>query len=181
MALGYDGLIVEKRRDGSIFYRVRHHRDKRIRVSLSVGPDHYDFKRQYWDARFGVSSSGDSISRISETGNLRRHVALMIQKAKQRSKVRGFEVEATVDYILGLLEAQQCKCAITGIDLDLRADEVMSRRAFAPSIDRINPKLGYTNDNIRITSIIANTAMSDWNYQDFEKMCLSVASRVGHS
>ena len=180
LALGYDGLIVEKRKDGSLLYRVRHHRDKKRRISLSVGPDHYDFNRQYWDARFGFASAEDSIARISETGNLRRHVAMMVQKAKQRSKARGFQVEATVEYVLGLLAAQKCKCAITGIELDLRVNDGTIRRAFAPSIDRINPKLGYTNENIRITSLIANIAMSDLSYQDFEEMCIAVAARAEH-
>ncbi len=104
----------------------------------------------------------------------------MLRKAKQRAKDRGHECTITADLVLQLLAEQGGKCALTGLDLDLRPSPDNGRRPFAPSIDRIDNSRGYVDGNVRITSVIANVAAADWSAEDFQKMCEAVALRVGH-
>lgn len=45
------------------------------------------------------------------------------------------------------------------------------RRPFAPSIDRINAKLGYTKDNVRLVCTIVNMVLNEFGDNIFDKMC----------
>lgn len=46
----------------------------------------------------------------------------------------------------------------------------------SPSLDRINPKLGYTKGNIWVISARANTLKSDGTIEEFEKILESLKS-----
>lgn len=51
-------------------------------------------------------------------------------------------------------------CPILGIPFD--------RGRYAPTIDRINPKLGYINSNIRVISKLANTMKNDASFEELK-------------
>lgn len=46
-------------------------------------------------------------------------------------------------------------------------------RPFAPSIDRIESKKGYTSDNIQIVCQIVNRAKNEYSQEMFDAMCLA--------
>lgn len=52
-------------------------------------------------------------------------------------------------------------CPILGIKLDIKNLYIKGNQDYKPSIDRINPKLGYTKNNICIISGRANRIKSD--------------------
>lgn len=41
-------------------------------------------------------------------------------------------------------------CAVTGIKFDLQSSKITRNNPYAPSLDRINPKLPYTDENVRV-------------------------------
>jgi hypothetical protein len=69
-----------------------------------------------------------------------------------------------------LIDDGRNKCAITKIKFIFDKGNT-SRRPFSPSIDRINSKLGYTKDNVRLVCVIVNLALNEFGDENFDKMC----------
>jgi hypothetical protein len=76
----------------------------------------------------------------------------------------------TAEIVRNKYESQGKVCAITGLELD-PAD-----KWYKPSLDRIDPSLGYTVDNIRIVAWIVNHARSDLTDDEFLTMCRFVTA-----
>ncbi len=172
----FPGLMTERLPSGATRYRVRAEKEPRTKITLSVGPEHYDFSRQYHDARAGHSSRHSGVKRLMETGNILAHVRSMMGGMAYRAKQRGLAVTLTEEDLIGMLEAQGARCAVSGIEFDLRP-LVKGRRPFAPSADRIDNARGYSVGNVRLTCAIINTALADWPLDDFRKMCAAVVAR----
>lgn len=68
----------------------------------------------------------------------------------------------TQEYVIGLLDRQNWRCAVTGTEFDLVQIHKNHGRPFAPSVDRIDSSKGYTLDNIRLVCLAANYAMNQW-------------------
>lgn len=80
-----------------------------------------------------------------------------------RAAKNGIPFDLTIADLRGLFDKQDGRCAVCGIAFDFSGvREPNERRPFAPSVDRIVPSLGYVRGNIRLTTVVANYAMSDW-------------------
>lgn len=44
------------------------------------------------------------------------------------------------------------------------------RNPFAPSLDQVDPGTGYTAWNIRVVSVIVNTAMNEWGEEPLMRL-----------
>lgn len=93
-------------------------------------------------------------------------VGLFCRRAKGRAK--DMKKEFMLDYDTLCLLMIDCggRCAVTGMPLSF-SGATYSR----PSIDRIDSSRGYTLDNIRITSVIANLSMNKWGESALRTMC----------
>lgn len=171
----FPGLIEERLPSGGVRYRVRQEGRPSRRTTISVGPGHYDFLRQYHDARVGLSTRADSIARLGETGNVNWHVREMLSGAGHRSKRKRMAMSLSEDDIIDLLLLQECRCAISRLRFDLRRPRHGGRRAFAPSIDRVDSTGPYIRENVMLTCTIVNVGRGDWPLQDFKRMCMAVA------
>lgn len=83
--------------------------------------------------------------------------------------------ELDLDWCLQRLERLNCCCEITGIPFSYTA-----RSPTGLSIDRIDPTLGYTKDNVRFVCWWINAAMGNWGLeklQDLIKMWDTNASK----
>jgi hypothetical protein len=58
----------------------------------------------------------------------------------------------TTDYVLGILDAQKGRCALTGIEMTHGQDSPETNI----SIDRIDPSKGYVEGNIRLVCVAVN-------------------------
>ncbi len=96
----------------------------------------------------------------------------LIRSLKQRAKIMKIEFDLDVNFIDEMYTAQNGKCALTKIDFMFEKQD-SSRRPFAPSIDRIDSKLGYTKDNVRLVCIVVNLSLNEFGDQVFDKMCKS--------
>lgn len=72
-------------------------------------------------------------------------------------------------------------CPLTGIEFDLRtAERARSGRhtnPHAPSLDRIDPRLGYTNENTRVVAWQYNFMKGELSDADVLAMCRRIVAR----
>lgn len=64
--------------------------------------------------------------------------------AKHRSSIKGHAFDLDIEYVLALPRV----CAVSG--LAFRREEGDCARMFSPSLDRIDPSLGYVRGNVRL-------------------------------
>lgn len=57
---------------------------------------------------------------------------------------------STLTFAHVLAGVERGTCAVTGLKFDLIKAEKTRNNPYAPSLDRINPKLPYTNENVRV-------------------------------
>jgi hypothetical protein len=83
--------------------------------------------------------------------------------ARGRAKRLGIEFTLSRELVeRGVLSG---KCEVTGLEFD---HSLRNKRTgpFAPSIDRKNPKVGYTDDNCQIVCWLYNRAKGDGNHAE---------------
>jgi hypothetical protein len=68
-------------------------------------------------------------------------------------------------------------CPKTGIKLTVHTER--GKHYDTPSIDRIDPKKGYTKDNIQVVSFWYNIAKLNWDEKVFLDMCRKVVEMNG--
>lgn len=89
----------------------------------------------------------------------------LLAMAKNRATTKGHKFDLDLDCLLGLWDGH---CALSGIKLELGRFEKGTVHPYAPSIDRIEPSLGYTKGNVRIVCYQMNVAMSEFGLEQFE-------------
>ncbi len=124
---------------------------KETKVSLDnlTGPNHVRscgcLKRELWEKR-------NTKHGLAKVGKKTREYKIW-ERASYRAKK--YKVECTISpFDINIPKT----CPLLGVTIN-PGSGVMSPNS--PSIDRINPKLGYTPDNTWIISARANTAKSD--------------------
>lgn len=93
---------------------------------------------------------------------------MLVYSAKRRAKERGIEFTLTRDNCPPIPEV----CPVLLIPL-MRRPEADKRKGpwdNSPSLDRINPELGYTPDNVRVISHKANRMKSDMTIEMLERL-----------
>lgn len=114
-------------------------------------------------------------------GDMRDAIASLLAETKRRAKRKGFRFTLTEDQVLGLLTAQNYRCAVSDLEFDLHhrgGTGDAFRRPFAPSLDRITPSLGYTATNIRLVCCAVNIAVNEWGLETFLTVANAVAART---
>ena len=95
------------------------------------------------------------------------------KNVKSRSKKLKRDFDLTKEFVENLYEKQGGKCALTGLVFSDEKYNNCRRRPFAPSLDRIDSKRGYTQDNVRFVCSMVNTALGEFGDILFDKMCRS--------
>lgn len=80
-------------------------------------------------------------------------------RAKRRAEVSNLEFSLTRSWVEELLAYGVCQ--VTGIAFDLSKSTRTRQNPLCPTIDRINPALGYTPSNSRMVTWIYNRAKGD--------------------
>jgi len=93
----------------------------------------------------------------------------LIRYARDRAQEKNwaFDLDAHRKEIQARIDAGVCE--LSGVKLDLNG----SRAFNSPSIDRIDPKRGYTYDNIRILCFAMNSALGDWGEENLHAVLVS--------
>lgn len=106
--------------------------------------------------------------------------ANLFNHARRRSKQIGVEHTVTLEHIRNQIALGFC--AVTKLPFDLISDKrhILARKKYnpcSPSIDRINPNKGYTNENTRVVIWWYNMAkgqLSDLEMLDFCKLVVEI-------
>jgi hypothetical protein len=73
---------------------------------------------------------------------------------------------------------KQGRCEATGLSFDSRGGEFGVKRPFVASIDRVDNKKGYTQDNCRVVVWIFNLAKATWTDAEVLKMAEAFICRL---
>jgi hypothetical protein len=93
---------------------------------------------------------------------------------------RSFKREGlTPEMLVGLLNAQGGRCALSGVTLTCVLQKGVICRTNA-SIDRINPKGAYTLDNVQLVCAVLNNFRVDTPLDEFIDWCRKVAEYAVH-
>lgn len=102
------------------------------------------------------SENTESMRRQAERPD--RKAARLLRAAKERARKHDLPFDITLDDVLPALLRGVCEA--TGLPFDFRSGN--RRMPFVPSIDRIEPVLGYTRGNIQIVVWALNAARGPW-------------------
>ena len=95
--------------------------------------------------------------------------SVLLSKAQSNRKrpTRTLEFNLTVEYIQSLLEKQNYRCALSGIELDHKLGKNSLRVA---SIDRKNSNRGYVKGNVQIVLNCLNKAKGESTDKEFRQL-----------
>jgi hypothetical protein len=80
--------------------------------------------------------------------------------------------------VVRLYVDQGRRCAVTGLEFSFeRYSDAFVKHPFAPSIDRIQSKGGYTLGNIRLVCAAVNFGMGEWGHELFMRLARAAVSR----
>ena len=101
--------------------------------------------------------------------------------ARHRAKKRGLDYDIDVVFIHEKLK--EGKCARTGVDFSLgyNGKSYRDRSPYTPSIDKIDPKKGYTKDNVQVVCWWYNFAKSTFSDQEVLELCKKLVNHASLS
>jgi hypothetical protein len=134
--------------------------ERRCRICGLMRPiDEYKIKHDNPGARNRVCRSCLSARANKNYKNDPRYRAqLILANRKLAAKKLNLPFELDFEWLMSKIMVG--KCEATGLPLEMVGQ---SNSAWSPSIDRIDPTLGYTLSNSRIVCIMYNLAKNDWS------------------
>lgn len=117
--------------------------------------------------------------RLSKRPSLEEWIRASVNTARYRSHT---ECDLTCDFMVELWQNQSGKCFYSGMTM-LMPSPGEGRSMYSASIDRLNPELGYTTDNVVWACWICNAGKNQLTIEDYVKVCESVVQhhRAGTS
>lgn len=109
----------------------------------------------------------DQVKQWGENNPKSLWVIRAVNRAKRRAKAKGVPCTLTTKTIFHLVPD---KCPVYNTPFVFAGNEVALDTS--PSVDRIDPKKGYTPENIVIISVKANRIKSAYNSSDLMKVAL---------
>lgn len=132
------------------------HKEKIKEYSLDYNnrPETIERKSKWYQEKVGKSSVKEMLRR-------------MYYRAKKRALEGNYPFNIDQEDII-FIE----KCPILGINLDWTYCN--GRTNNTPSLDKINPKLGYVKGNVQVISWLANLMKSNANKEELEMFCKNI-------
>lgn len=105
-----------------------------------------------------------------------------IHGVRYHAKRRNIDFQISKEYLLELFEKQDGLCAISKLPMAIdryKNKEVRKtgRIPHSPSIDRIDPKIGYVEGNVQFVLAQVNYGKSDFSQQEFIDMCYAIVEQ----
>ena len=121
-------------------------------------------------AKYGMPSSSRFIGSLGRT-----YYSTLVNGAKRRY----LNWDVTQEFLWILFLRQNKKCALTGMPITLSTkikNSAPDYKSFTASLDRVNPNLGYTEDNVQWVHKDINRLKNNYNQDRFIDMCRLVSN-----
>lgn len=93
---------------------------------------------------------------------------------KRNAKSRGIRFLISPEDVTEMFARAGGACEVTGVPFEFGVCNDGRRRAFFPSIDRIDSSDAYTKTNCRLVAACANLAMNVWGHEVLHRMAASM-------
>ena len=104
----------------------------------------------------------------------------LVPRSRHRARRSGFPHDLPDDQGRQLFQRQKGLCAISGLPFSLTEfADVLVKHPFAPSLDRISSRGGYTVDNVRLVCIAVNFGMGQWGEELYLTFARAAVERSG--
>ena len=117
---------------------------------------------------------GNAKARAKKDSTIEGKAVTFYRNAQKSAAKRKQEFTITFDDIVKCWNAQQQTCAYTGRLMTLQASQLNT-----VSIERIDSKIGYTPENTILVCQAINRMKSNFEFEDFYKLCKEVAEFLG--
>lgn len=173
-----DGLNYYCRQCVKAMVKERGDRNEALQVS---GNRHND---AYLASRRAQYSNDPSIGQMQKASNVAfrqrsidNYLKLIVDLIVGKSPSRNIECDINVPFLVQMFNSQNGRCALTG-DLMTRVAG-KGKVATNVSVDRINPKKGYTKDNVQLACLYANILKRDHSVSDLHDICSKILIKAG--
>lgn len=103
-----------------------------------------------------------------------RQVYNLYHSVKNRAATSGLDFDITEEWIRNGVEQG---CPMTGESFVIgNGSNYGNRHPLTPSVDKIDPDKGYTQDNCRVVCWFYNLAKARWNDEDVIALCKKIAA-----
>lgn len=106
-------------------------------------------------------------------------VVRLLASVRAGAKKRGYPSDLDEAGVRMLLERANGRCELTGVPLMPGTVDGHRRNPYAPSVDRVDCRAGYSRKNCRIVAFAVNVAVNEWGDAVFHEIASSYASRLG--
>lgn len=171
------------RADSRAWYRKNKQRHREYGKQWAA--EHRDYYHGYYKKNKDRMNANNAVYRKKNRQHLldvdaKNRFRHLIKNSRTRSLRKGlnFDLDQHVDELKARVEKGVCE--VTGVALDMLPSKGNNqRRPRIPSLDRINPKLGYTYGNVRIVAWMVNCALGNWTEtQEAEDVILAWAEKI---
>lgn len=121
-------------------------------------------EQRVWERR----KEGYNASMRKYRGTIKGALHTSLSAAKRRSKNSNIPFDLDIEYLIDLFEKQEGKCALTGDIMIPKSGRT------SPSLDRMDPTLGYVRGNVQWTTWKSNCIKQDMNMEELFIFCEKV-------
>lgn len=107
-------------------------------------------------------------------GTFRHRAGALYQRARYRAEKKSLPFDITIDWVEAALRAGVCQ--VTALPFDMSLGHV--RNLYAPSLDKVDPEGGYTQDNTKVVLYAFNAAKSTATEEDAKTFFKKVAEAL---
>lgn len=111
--------------------------------------------------------------KFKNTATLEKVIARRVVVAKARAKKKKMAFDLDTDFLLELFENQDGLCYYSKIPMSWKSNDW-----YCFSIDRKNPLLGYTRDNVVLCCVAANYIKLDQDRETFKRVIEAISKNL---
>lgn len=112
------------------------------------------------------------IAGIKHRATPKGKASILLRHAKHRSEKRQIAFDLDKEWIEEKIK--KGKCELSNLNFDLKNSDDLQFNPFAPSIDKIDPKKGYTKNNCRVVLVCVNFGIGQWGIEVYTKVAKAV-------